>query len=232
MNHIGKVDVAPFYLPWMGASYEQLLESALDRVDRQPGAIPLIHVMGESHYIDAGAEASENSPDLTRRVVQEWAMKRRKGGQFFTKIAQAIQGRPADEVDRPRAWASIAYSNFVQQPLGGSRLAPTPEMWTDARSRFFGQLAITRPSILVVLGQRNWASLPADVGESASSKGMTGAHEIGIEAWCYPYEVDGISEQALAIKAAHPSGSKFNWQVVAEHIEWAAGSFRLMHPRY
>jgi hypothetical protein len=217
----GEVDLPPSFEPWIGSEHAQLLKD----VERGQTATGVRwHVLGESHYCRPDdPDAYRNHAGLTKEVVRGWALQPSRGSAFFTRVASIIMNRPAGEFDRPAAWEKFAYSNFVQELLSGPRKAPNAAQWADARRKFFGQLAITRPIVLIVLGSRLWQQLPWEVG--ARVPRMEFKREWGPvdDAWLYPYWVGDEFECALAVNVVHPSAGfgNWNWQTAAHRARTA-----------
>lgn len=194
----GHVDRSHFYDPWLPAG---------------PGV--RWHVMGESHYINPGDPASyANSPQLTQQVVKDWALGD-SGAAFFTRVASVVSGKEPTTFDRGEEWHKFAFSNFVQQPLDGPRIAPSSSQFEDARARFFSQLAATQPEVLVVLGSRAWNQLPSDVGAKvppfrfAVEPDWPEIDDAGL----YPFWVEDELVCTLAIKIVHPSAGFGRWNL-------------------
>jgi hypothetical protein len=219
----GHIDLKPRYRPWIGAGLSEHISLIEQNPVAEWGATPRTHVMGESHY-------SDDYPDdehLTRTVISDWAFEKYRGGRFFTKVLQIIQACDADQVDRRSGWGGIAYSNFVQELLPACRRAPSTAQWEDARRRFFGQLAITRPNILLVLGKRLWQQLPWTVGVSIPTIPLDDRSP-AYDAWLYPYWVDGNLRFTVALNVIHPSGRGFSWREAARCYGAIVGSHRLL----
>lgn len=221
----GRVDLDPFFRPWIGRIAADRIAAV--RRDRVFGdSFVRWHVMGESHYIrldEPGAYAA--NADLTLNVVRDWTASRSSGSAFFSRVAAIITEADPSVLDLPAAWNTFCYSNFVQSPLLAPRLPPTAEQWAQARKCFFGQLAITRPTVLVVLGSRQWEQLPADVGAKLPPlpfEGTTGEREL-LDAWFYPYWIDDQLAGTIAVKVVHPSAGfgRWNWQIASRRAQTA-----------
>jgi len=172
--------------------------------------------MGDSHYVSPGdPDAYDDGPELTRQVVMDYALAQCDGGAFFTRVACVVTGDRPDMIDRRVAWGSFAFSNFVQSPVVGPRIAPTAEQFADARARFFGQLAITRPEVLIVLGARAWNELPDDVGAKAPAFAYSVFPDWSSvdDAWLYPHWVGDELICTLAVKIVHPSAGFGRWNL-------------------
>lgn len=205
--------IRPFYLPWVGKN-----TTGSEGVRW--------HVMGESHYLSEGPDAYTNSPQLTRQIVADWGLAETHSSAFFTRVAAVIAHCDPSRVDRAAAWQSIAYSNFIQEPMSGPRIAPTPQQSADACRLFCSQLASTRPEVLVVLGNRLWQQLPTDMGCSVPTFQFAPEPDwLPIEdAWIYPYHVEGVLVCTVAVKIVHPSAGhgRWNWEIAAQRVHGTA----------
>ena len=79
---------------------------------------------------------------------------------------QIVTGQHHSELDMDRAefWNSIAFYNYVQEPLDDVRVRPTKEMWEMAREPFKEVLELLKPTHLLVLGGGLWDNLPLEDG--------------------------------------------------------------------
>lgn len=183
------------------------------------------HVLGESHYDEGPVDEQHLDPSTTKDVVRTWALKRNSGGAFFTRVASVVLNEAPDTFDRQAAWSEFAFSNFVQEFMAGPRIAPSPAAWKDAQTRFFGQLAITQPEVLVVLGSRQWDQLPS-VGVAIPGMKFDVHPDWApvMDAWLYPYWVAGSLVCTIAVKVVHPSAGfgRWNWRTAAERAHTAA----------
>ena len=171
-------------------------------------------MLGESHY----QGDYDGDVDLTRRVVRDWAFGKERGSLFFRRIAQVVEECELDALDARRAWSAIAYSNHVQTTLSGPRIAPSAEQWRDAERRFVGQLLMTRPTTVLVLGRRLWDNLPASIGWKCPPLALRKTGEPLTDAWIYPYWRGKSIDVAIAVWTYHPSSGKFDWRDAARKI--------------
>lgn len=134
---------AVHFLPWIGERYWD--KSAW-------GGRVLI--LGESHY---GADDSNRL--LTREVIErQW---NGESYSYFTKLAQAFEGRPHWQIDKRSFWSSVAFYNYVQEIVSDSaRVAPTKEMWNEACTVLPEVIGRLRPDYIVATGSRLWDHLP------------------------------------------------------------------------
>lgn len=103
--------------------------------------------------------------------------------------------------DREAFWQSIAFYNFIQEPVGevARQESPTPEMWQRAVEPFRSVIADLEPQGIVVLGKRLWRHLPQPV--KTITKTVDDAESLAVRV----YEEKG--HRALAGHVTHPAGS-------------------------
>lgn len=210
---VGHVDKAPFFLPWIGADYENRAREGQSNWH--------VHALGESHY----PNDYEIDPSLTQRVVRDWAFQPGRGSLFFRRVIQAIEGIELDEVDAHAHWKNIAFSNYVQSVVAAPRMPPSQDQWLEASRAFFGQLAITRPRVLLVLGRRLWDRLPSGEENRLPPLALPDPSNPVTDAWGYAYMADGCPCFTIAVWSYHPSSSRFDWRdahrrVTAAEMYW------------
>lgn len=221
MIRVGRVEDEPYFLPWISDNLAQHLGKQIDGL---ANGTP-IHVMGESHYTCHGQNSYERTPELTRQVVREWAFETSSGSAFFTRVGAAVANEAPGTFDREAVWNSFAFSNFSQDLLSGPRQPLTRDQCERGRKSFFGQLNITRPEVLAVLGNSAWNSIPTDVGVKLPEfKFEVEANWPAVkDAWFYPYATKDQVNGVVAVKIVHPSagGGHWNWKVAAQRIHTA-----------
>ena len=137
------------FKPWIGSLYDA----------EGLGGVRLL-LLGESQYPGPNTRVSPDGiPSLedssaTRENVEELAITGRNS--FFTKVTKLVLGLGAGQwiSDEGKAdvWQRVAFYNFVQQWLSGSRCRPTEEMWVAARGPLLEVMDMCRPHLVVVLG--------------------------------------------------------------------------------
>jgi len=194
-----RVDRQPYFKPWMGPAYQKVLR-ALDNRDVINGSLDRVHLMGESHYSE-----EPPSPDWTCEVIARHSAHEGPGLPFFTKALQIMAPNDSSPINRAEAWSTLAYSNFLQRPLTVPRQSVPDAYWEDARAAFFGQLAITRPTVLVCLGKRVFENLP-DVGRRVPfNLAPNGRGKPIDDAWLYEYETERGKNATVVVWVYHPS---------------------------
>lgn len=219
------VDLPPTFHPWIGSQAAGRLADLAEN--------PILgddfsrwHVLGESHYVrpdDPGGYVVD--ADLTTNIVKDWALQRSKGSAFFSRVASIVAEASPDQVDLEPAWSRIAYSNFVQSALPGPRQAPSREQWEQARRCFFGQLALTRPNVLVVLGARQWDQLPMEGCVRLPELHWDAGPDWPLvnDAWLYVYRTGEQLNATIAVKVVHPSAGfgRWNWLTASRRAHTA-----------
>ena len=129
--------------PWIGSNYG----SAASGVR--------LLVLGESHHSD-----DPESID-TQSIVQEWTDGYTdRSYAFFTKLAIALTGKEPHELDRTEAFSQVAFYNYVQRVLDGSRKSPEEEDFKASEPAFRAILQVLRPTHIIACGQRLWKRMP------------------------------------------------------------------------
>jgi len=138
-----------YFKPWVGIRYR----SSEQR----------LWILAESHYDNKGIQ--EKTRNYTIETVKTYAIS--EPLRFFRMVASAITGERYSCVDMD-IFNQWAFSNFVQDLLLESRVAPTNEQWQRGGRAFGEQLDYLQPTHLLVCGYRLWNGwLPEFNGEPA-----------------------------------------------------------------
>ena len=180
------------YRPWRGDDYPNGFRKGLKLL-----------ILGHSHYDDDNPDATEK---WTRKHVEE------KPDRFWTHVEEVIQGRCLDSDRRREFWNSVAFSNFIQEPLTlGAK--PTDLQWTRARKAFPEIIAYTKPDLMFVFSTKAWSKLPDDREEE-----YPGSSDVpSCSGQAYLYRID-LTYQLFAGAFAHPR------KPLVERIIWHAWS--------
>lgn len=111
-----------------------------------------ILVLGESHYGD-----NWNS-FLTQNVMLDHVYDRTRA--TYTNFERALKGSTTNGDDRECIWQSVAFYNYIQEPLSGPRESPTQSQFEDAEEAFFEILDELEPDVVLIWGTRLWDNLP------------------------------------------------------------------------
>ena len=181
MDAVVKSIAAPFFIPWVGADYEASEERLL--------------ILGESHY---GDESMPGNSTIT--FTQEYVDG--QNHRFWTSIMQGVRGQPYWELDRKEFWKSVAFYNYVQQPVAETAgVAPSAEMFALSKEAFFSVLSQLAPKKILVLSNRLWENMPTDGLPGPLLSYGQDTRETLI------YQYDG--GKALACWVPHPS--RYSW---------------------
>lgn len=186
------------FAPWIGHEYGKSSRWGLKLL-----------ILGESHYV---GKPEHNTPRLTRIVVQG-QMDGTRRNRFFTKIVGTLTGdSPVSLQARQDFWNSVAYYNYVQEPIAdGPRKRPLPEHWSGAHAPFLSVLSRLKPDRVLVFGFALWENLPAPMKTHTDDQ---------ILKPLYLYST-GSGHVAIAGRLAHPTWPGFRyavWRPVAKRI--------------
>jgi len=113
--------------PWIGSNYKN-------------GGIfnKRILILGESHY---GNSNIFNRRDYTQQVVKEKIGEGTDDGEvfsssFFTKLFYTLHSRDNKLENLKELWHSVAFYNYIQEPLIASRRKPEKWMWQNSKESF------------------------------------------------------------------------------------------------
>lgn len=214
---VGAVESYPFYDPWIGAEYADR-KRRLANGEHFSGSNWFLHVLGESHYVD---NAEENSRDLTKQVVCRYSDPRGSSAVFFNRVLQTAQGCDYYSVDRQAGWSDIAFSNYIQEPLSASRLPPNDAQWAQASKCLVGQISITQPRVILVLGKRLWDWFTYNyqsISEETPSLDVFRNKTTVNDACILAYQTGEGLRFSIAVWSYHPSSSKFDGQLAHDRI--------------
>jgi hypothetical protein len=206
----------PLYTPWLGSIYQQHAEAS--RTDfAENWTCDRTLVLGESHYHDESPDGYDDDTNLTTSVFNDWHATDDRGGLFFRRIAHMLAASDVAAQDRTALWRRFAFANFVQSSVATPRTPPSQSQYLDARVRFWGLLDIARPTVVLVLGKRNWENLPYREG-CRIPKDWFANFNIDVDCWFYPYVcANGQRDACLAVNVCHPSARQFDVNLASAH---------------
>lgn len=152
--------------------------------------------MGESQY---GNEEDRHA-NVTISVMRALALPEYR---FFDTLLAIVTDGSAETLGRQKEWARLAFSNFVQTILPEDDRRPGTADWQSGRDAFFGQLALTRPKQLLVVGRQQWEQLPS-VGYMPVPPFKFDGRQIE-NVGIYAYDVNGEVAFTVATCIYHPS---------------------------
>jgi len=191
------------FRPWVGAFYRGGIQGKK------------VLVLGESHYC---ANASDAYADMTIDIIKDLMAPSSEFEEYkntYTKFAEAISGRKLSWnsfSELERIWNSIAFYNFVQEPISGARVSPTTAQFRDSDEAFFQVLENLRPDVVIAWGTRLYNNLPQKGTQGPDTPTPDGN---GVETWTYTIS-GGHVVKVLPI--THPSAgfSPEYWNSVIE----------------
>jgi hypothetical protein len=129
--------------PWVGEHYSGGVLGAC------------ILLLGESNYHKTNTPDADYS-QVVRDNVLDCVFKGNGSVAFFTKAAKIVLMAAGVEAISQREvrdlWNRIAFTNYVQKVLPGSRVRPAPEDWEHGRDVLSSVLAEHRPDVVIALG--------------------------------------------------------------------------------
>jgi hypothetical protein len=164
------------------------------------GPSPKVWLLGASHYEwepHAAQCGIQRPPTLTcwNIAAQLTATSHR----FYTNLECTLLGRKPTPAEREEIWASVVFSNFVQQIVGyGPTARPTPHMWTAGQTAFRSLLAALQPDVVLVLGFELWDKLPEEYTALRDIRAGT----ITLKRRSYGH--------TIACRVMHPSSPRFS----------------------
>lgn len=176
------------FLPWVGESYQTCSSGSK------------VLVIGESHY----GVAPGLYCNFTREVLQKHLSDEQRL-RFFTNIARAITGEANADLNQHEFWKSVAFCNYVQEPVAEARSRPTIEQGIEAQEGFEDVLNTLRPDKIIMLGNFVWDMTPSTghEGEPICSAASTKT----LRTWYHPTDVGNLIH---AGKIEHPSSGRFS----------------------
>jgi hypothetical protein len=122
-------------------------------------------ILGESHYHNCEIDDDCNKlnkkqrekqhRELTKKVVEWWKDKPAK-----TPVSSAVP--KLFEIGRYDFWNRVSFYNYVQSFVFAPGNRPADEDWDISTKAFQQVLDCLQPDRVLVLGKKNWLSLPND----------------------------------------------------------------------
>lgn len=177
------------FKPWIGDNYQQGISGRK------------VLVLGESHYCANPADATsfitvEVISDLLNPASGFEAYKN-----TYTKFAKALSGKTGNmsAAEKSQLWHSVAFYNYVQEPITGPRTSPAEAQFKRSEQAFKEVLEALNPDVVIVWGHRLYNHLPGYGNQGPDISGPDGAT---FETWVYPFS-NGTEARVLGID--HPS---------------------------
>ncbi len=175
--------------PWIGDNYNEGIDGKK------------VLVLGESHYC---ASLSDAHPSMTKEVIRDLFDPDSEFENYkntYTKFAKSITGNfgKMSVEEKATFWHSVAFYNYVQEPISGPRVAPTEAQFKLSEQAFREVLATLRPDVVIAWGHRLYNHLPGDGHQGAEVHGCDGT---AFETWVYPL---GGGKTCKVLGIDHPS---------------------------
>lgn len=137
------------FTPWIGLQYERGFHGLR------------ILLVCESHYGDKKHER----PTVTSEIIKAFALGemhpratgKHRRHKHFTLIMAAVKNvrQRFSNTQIREFWNSVAYYNFIQEFLPGSRVAPSLGVWERSEKAFTEVLKVLAPNLIICFSLRN-----------------------------------------------------------------------------
>lgn len=135
------------FLPWVGDRYSKATKKVL--------------VLGESHYC---ANLSDDKPTLTQEVINDFISPNTVWEPYkntYTKFTRALAGYEVPREEVKDIWEYIIFYNYVQVPITGPRVAPTPKQFMQSEGAFWRVVDMYQPDYIIAWGKRLFHNMPS-----------------------------------------------------------------------
>lgn len=193
-----------FFEPWVGKDYE-----TGGRFGKR------VMVLGDSHYCgnecdDCGSiHHKGDCSGITVEVVETFLNPERDFETWmptFTKFERAVNNKELSQTEKEQFWNSIIFYNYLQEAIGGPRIEPNINLYSESFEPFIEVLEKYKPDTILVWGQRLFKALPPGNGKEGISLDIDG--NLYDKSWIYTLS-NGKQVKLYAID--HPS-SAFSWE--------------------
>ena len=202
------------FLPWVGKNYEYGIKGYTEHgviygTEDDPGK--RILVLGESHYC---ADPNDATEDLTLKIINDFVDSESEHEPYkntYIKFERALAGRAIDEEERKKLWSHLMFYNYVQTPMGESRISPNNVDFKNKEKAFWDILNRYKPELIIVWGKRLYNNLPKTGKLGPVLELDEGGYET--ETWIY----NNQEYNTTCLPITHPS-SGFSWEFWNEFI--------------
>ncbi len=132
--------------PWKGDQYGH----------KSMFKIPIL-IIGESNYTD-NLKREEPHSTFTHRLIKSIINASWKH-RFFSNIQRTFVENANTEESRKQFWHSVAHHEYIQDWLPSPGVAPTEEMWRNAKPIFQEVVAELKPKIILFVCKRTYVHM-------------------------------------------------------------------------
>ena len=160
-----------------------------------------VMMLGESHYCE---NPDDFNSEITKDVIEDLYDEESEHEGYKNTYAKAINAIAGKKLGSPQEkrewWNKLSFYNFVQSPMTGPRIAPTPEQLKDASDAFFNVLEVNKPTHLLCWGYRLFDNYLPEGGRLLNPIRMSDGSLIQVKEYILP---SGHSVKIMRMK--HPS---------------------------
>lgn len=193
-----------FFKPWIGKNYET-------------GGIfgKKILVLGESHYCtdanctQCGIKYASECTDINTSEIIQWMLDGNtdKWTPTFKKFERSLVNEETSPERSKEIWNSVAFFNFLQVALKGTRRGGTKEDYAEGRKAFLEVIEALQPDLIIVWGtSRLYSNLPG------KEDGWINGEPLVVDNWSVPngyYQLKN-GKKSRVIAVYHPSAA-YSW---------------------
>lgn len=183
------------FLPFVGLDYHQGIDGVR------------VLLLAESHYVKNPSELLKIRHGVrgyTRAEFEECQTKDWEGSRswntFFRRLDSIVaRSEKHSEADAAAMWRRVAYSNFVQRPVGSTaQCRPDHEGWASGTAAFPVLLDRLSPDAILVIGRQTFNQTP----DSGKCIGNLSTRSVSVPRTLWEMESDG--RKALMTWIYHP----------------------------
>lgn len=191
-----------FFKPWVGKNYET-------------GGIfgKKILVLGESHYCDdceqCGRKYANECKSINTTELIQWMLDGNtdKWTPTFKKFERSLVNEETTPERSKEIWNSVAFYNFLQVAMKGTRCGGTKEDYAEGRKAFLEVIEALQPDLIIVWGvTRLYNNLPG------KEDGWIDGEHVVVDGWSVPngyYQLKN-GKKSRVIAVYHPSAA-YSW---------------------
>ena len=193
-----------FFEPWVGKDYET--GGSLGKK---------VMALGDSHYCSKDCDACGKKSNhaecsgITNEVINAFLHPNSEFESWmptYTKFERAVNNKELGKIEKEQFWNSIIFYNYLQKAIGGPRIEPDKNLYSESFEPFIEVLEKYKPDLIIVWGQRLYKALPPGNGKEGIPLDIEG--NLYDKSWIYTLS-NGKQVKLYAID--HPSAA-FSWE--------------------